>query len=180
MSLQVKDNQRAMWDAVNEFKVPPHLSRAPMSQTDRYGQKNPQSLKTSCFPQMLPTDDSCWASSNLSGRKASFCFTADRAHNSVQADGPGILLQRREAKETHKEEQFTVWSRRLPLHREKTSQSNQITFTHQFVDEVAAPGWLWMFVRYLCTKVTKTNKTLKTETQKTFSFYQFQTTVKLT
>lgn len=119
MSLHVKDNQRAMWDAVNEFKVPPHLLRAPMSQTDRYGQKNPQSLKTSCFPQMLPTDDSCWASSNLSGRKASFCFTADRAHKSVQADGPGILLQRREAKETHKDGQFTVWFRRFPLHREK-------------------------------------------------------------
>lgn len=40
MSLQMKDNQNTVWDAVNEFKsIRRHLLWASMSQTDRYGQK---------------------------------------------------------------------------------------------------------------------------------------------
>ena len=71
------------------LKVRQHLLRASMSQTDRYGQKNPQSLKTSCFPQMLLTDDSCWASSKPSRRKESSRFAPDGAHKRLSGSRPG-------------------------------------------------------------------------------------------
>lgn len=65
-----------------------------------------QSLKTSCCPQMLPTDDVCWALSKPSGRKEeSSCFAPDRAHKGFQAAGPGIQLRPWEARKIHLEGQ---------------------------------------------------------------------------
>lgn len=71
------------------LKVRQHLLRASMSQTDRYGQKNPQSLKTSCFPQMLLTDDSCWASSKPSRRKRELPLCTWRSAQRLSGSRPG-------------------------------------------------------------------------------------------
>lgn len=95
MSLQMKDNHNAVWDAVNEFKSTTASVMSLYESDWQVWPENPQSLKTSCFPQMLLTDDSCWASSNPSRRKESSRFAPDRAHkgfrskpaNSVQALG---------------------------------------------------------------------------------------------
>lgn len=108
MSLQMKDNHNTVWDAVNEFR------RTAASVTSRYESdwqvwpENPQSLKTSCFPQMLLTDDSCWASSKTWRRKReSSHFAPDRAHKGFQAAGPGIQLEPQEARESHLEGQHS-------------------------------------------------------------------------
>lgn len=87
------------------LKVKQHLLWASTSQTDRYGQKIHSRRKTSCFPQMLLTDDSCWAISKPPRRKESSRFAPDRVHKGFQAAGPGIQLRLWEARESHLEGQ---------------------------------------------------------------------------
>lgn len=86
-SLQMKDNHNVAWDAVNEFKSATASAMSPYELDWQVGPENPQSLQTSCFPQMLPTDDSCWASSKPSWRKESSRFAPDRAYKGFSS-GP--------------------------------------------------------------------------------------------
>lgn len=102
-SLQMKDNHNVAWDPVNEFKSATASAMSPYESDWQVGPENPQSLQTSCFPQMLPTDDSCWASSKPSWRKESSRFAPDRAYKGFQAAGPGIQLRAQEVGGSHLE-----------------------------------------------------------------------------
>lgn len=123
MSLQMKDIHNAVWYTVNEFKCTTASVMSLYGSDWQVRPENPQSLKISCFPQMLLTYDSCWASSNQSWRKESSRFAPDRANKGFQA--AGIQLKPREGRESHLEGQ----------HSQKNSSIQSSPWNDHFVNE---------------------------------------------